>query len=75
VNYNTFVVRIWSDGIENLHGNIEHLATHARRAFVDPDEIELFIKTHLVDPRLFLSDTEQEDREDSCNSDELEESR
>lgn len=75
MNYNTFVVRIWSDGIENLHGNIEHLATHARRAFVDPDQIEQFIKTHLIDPRLFLSETEQENREDSTISDGLEESR
>ena len=45
--YNSFVIRIWSNAQGHLHGSIEHVATHARLAFLDPAAVVDFIRNHL----------------------------
>ena len=46
--YSSFIVRVWSDGLENIRGNIEHVATHERHVFVNPEEIVQFVRAHLA---------------------------
>lgn len=46
-HYNTFIVRIWSDGLGDLHGNIQHVGTHDHQTFADPEQILSFIRAHL----------------------------
>lgn len=48
--YNSFVVRIWSDGQGRLRGKIEHVASHESLVFLEPERIVGFIRSHLNPP-------------------------
>lgn len=48
--YNSFVIRIWSDGRGRLRGKIEHVASHESLVFVEPERIVGFIHSHLSPP-------------------------
>jgi hypothetical protein len=46
-NYNAFVVRVWSDTEERLHGIIQHADSLEEFVFMDPEEIVQFIINHI----------------------------
>jgi hypothetical protein len=48
--YNSFVVRVWSDGQGQFRGRIEHVLTHDSSTFGDPAAVVEFIRTHLAPP-------------------------
>jgi hypothetical protein len=68
--YNSFVVRVWSDGHGQLRGRIEHVLTHDNSTFSDPAVVLEFIRTHLTPPPSYLPDPveERSDENDSPDS-------
>ncbi len=41
--YDTFIVRIWSDGDDGMHGRVSHVASQEQRDFRDLDRMVDFI--------------------------------
>ncbi len=49
-HYDTFIVRIWSNGGRALHGRIQHVSTSDQRDFRDLRRVLDFIRGHLRRP-------------------------
>lgn len=47
-HYETFIVRIWSNGDHGLHGRIRHVASQEERDFPDLGRIQEFILEHIL---------------------------
>jgi hypothetical protein len=58
--YNSFVVRVWSDGQGQLRGHIEHVLTQDSSTFSDPAAVVEFIRTHLAPPPSYIPDPAKE---------------
>jgi hypothetical protein len=58
--YNSFVVRVWSDGQGQLRGRIEHVLTQDSSTFSDPSAVVEFIRTHLAPPPSYIPDPVKE---------------
>lgn len=48
--YNTFIVRIWSNDNDGLHGQITHVASQERRDFRELRRMVDFIVEHVGNP-------------------------
>lgn len=49
-DYNSFIVRVWTDGQGRLHGKIEDVATRDDLVFIDLQAILPFIRNRLSPP-------------------------
>ena len=49
--YNSFVLRVWSDGRGALRGRIEHVGSRDSLVFADLGRIVGFLRAHLGAPR------------------------
>ncbi|MFQ5813115.1 MAG: hypothetical protein ACE5I2_07995 [Anaerolineae bacterium] len=75
--YNSFVVKIWSDDNGGLHGHIVHVATQEKRHFLNLDRMIEFILEHLGPAEVFQDNAVPEEKasssslgEDDSNSEE-----
>ena len=46
-HYNTFIVRIWSNKSDEQHGEITHVASQEKRAFLDLNFVLEFMHEHI----------------------------
>jgi hypothetical protein len=49
-HYNSFVIRIWSNGPGRMRGTIEHVASRNSQSFANPEAVLEFIQAHLSPP-------------------------
>ena len=63
--YNSFVVRVWSENSRILHGEIVHVATQEKMRFSSLNDMQDFILHHLG-PTGALPDTEDRG-EEACS--------
>lgn len=49
--YNTFTVRIWSNGNDGLHGRIKHVASQEQGDFHDLHRMVEFVLDHIHRPK------------------------
>ncbi len=62
--YNSFVIRIWTDGRKRMHGRIEHVASRESLVFLDVASVVDFIQEHLVPPPTYVRDDIEEPVDD-----------
>jgi hypothetical protein len=48
--YNSFVLRVWSDGRGTTRGTIKHVGSRDSLAFADTERILAFVRAHLEKP-------------------------
>lgn len=68
--YNSFIIRIWSDGRGRLRGKIEHVASHESLVFLEPEKVVGFIRSHLSPPSdsaAYTADGQAQEEENSID--------